>query len=50
LKNVIDDEEEYDHFDEIPLFLTSIESVTVDDNQDKNYLRTDHEEGVWVER
>jgi hypothetical protein len=47
VRNVID-EEEYDHFDEIVLFSTGFESVLVDDNKDKNYLYTDHEEGVWV--
>jgi hypothetical protein len=49
VENIVD-EEEYDHFDEILSFFTGIESVPVNDNQDKNYLRTDHEKGVWLER
>jgi hypothetical protein len=47
--NVVD-EEEYDHFDKIPLFSTGIEVVPVINNEKINYLRSDHEEGVWVQR
>jgi hypothetical protein len=42
------DEDEYDHFDEIPSFSTGFKSIHVTDNDDINYLRSDHEEGVWV--
>jgi Domain of unknown function (DUF4216)/Domain of unknown function (DUF4218) len=42
------DEDEYDHFDEIPPFSTGFKSVPVTDNDETNYLRSDHEEGVWV--
>jgi Domain of unknown function (DUF4216) len=39
------DEEEYDHFDEIPPFSAGIEVVPmpVTDHEEKNYLRCDHE-------
>jgi Domain of unknown function (DUF4216) len=47
--NVVD-EEEYDHFDEISPFSSGIDIMPIDDNQDANYLRIDHEKGVWVER
>jgi hypothetical protein len=43
------DEDEYDHFDEIPPFSTGFKSVPITDNDDINYLRSDHEEGVWDE-
>jgi Domain of unknown function (DUF4216) len=42
------DEDEYDHFDEIPPFSTGFKFIHVTDNDDTNYLRSDHEEGVWV--
>jgi hypothetical protein len=38
------DEDEYDHFDEIPPFSIGFKSIPVTDNDDTNYLRSDHEE------
>jgi len=43
------DEEEYDQFDEIPPFSTGIEPMQDEHNTQMSYLRSDHEEGVWVE-
>jgi hypothetical protein len=36
------DENDYDHFDKIPPFSTGVEPVQVDDNEEKNYMRSDH--------
>ncbi|XP_019197730.1 PREDICTED: uncharacterized protein LOC109191558 [Ipomoea nil] len=44
------DEEEYDQFDETPPFSIGIQHVTLcEDNIDTNYMRTDHEEGLWID-
>jgi hypothetical protein len=42
-------EKKYDHFDEIPSFFTGIEVVPVTNNEETNYLHSDHEEGVRVQ-
>jgi hypothetical protein len=44
------DEEEYYHFDEILPFTNGIETVPVTNNDERNYLYSDHKEGVWVQR
>jgi Domain of unknown function (DUF4216) len=44
------DKDGYDHFDEIPPFSTRFKSAPITDNDDTNYLHSDHEEGVWVKR
>ncbi|KAJ9560349.1 hypothetical protein OSB04_005509 [Centaurea solstitialis] len=46
VENVVD-EEEYDHFDELPPFSVGISSTNVDID-DTTYLRADHNEGSWV--
>jgi len=43
------DEEEYDQFDEIPPFSTGIEPMQDEHNTQMSYLRSDHDEGVWVQ-
>jgi Domain of unknown function (DUF4216) len=49
VENVVD-EEEYDHFDEISPFSADIETVPLINTDEKHYLRSNHEEGVWVQR
>ena len=44
--NVVD-EEEYDQFDELPPFSLGIPSSN-DDVDDTTYLRSDHNEGLWI--
>ncbi|KAL4573292.1 hypothetical protein LXL04_020092 [Taraxacum kok-saghyz] len=44
--NVVD-EEEYDQFDELPPFSLGILSSN-DDVDDTTYLRSDHNEGLWI--
>ncbi|CAH1433784.1 unnamed protein product [Lactuca virosa] len=41
------DEEEYDQFDELPPFSIGIASSN-DDVDDTTYLRSDHNEGIWI--
>ena len=41
------DEEEYDQFDELPPFSLGIPSSN-DDVDDTTYLRSDHNEGLWI--
>lgn len=44
----IADKEEYNYYDEIPLFSIGMESLAVDDEgNETNYMRLDHEEGLW---
>jgi len=49
IENIVD-EEEYDHFDEIPPFSTGITFVPIEDNLEITYLRSDHEEGLWIQK
>jgi hypothetical protein len=44
------DEDEYDHFQEIPSFFIGFKPVPVTNNDDTNYLCSDHEEDVWVKQ
>ncbi|XP_019173902.1 PREDICTED: uncharacterized protein LOC109169475 [Ipomoea nil] len=45
------DEEEYDHFDENPPLSIGIQSLSSDeDNLEISYMRSDHEEGLWVDQ
>ena len=44
--NVVD-EEDFDHFDEIPPFSSGVENIPVDEVP---VVRTDHDEGIWIER
>ena len=41
------DEEEYDQFDELTPFSIGIPSSN-DDVDDTTYLRSDHNEGIWI--
>ena len=41
------DEEEYDQFDELPPFSIDIASSN-DDVDDATYLRSYHNEGIWI--
>ncbi|XP_019189401.1 PREDICTED: uncharacterized protein LOC109183793 [Ipomoea nil] len=44
------DEEEYDHFDETPPFSIGVQSLPLEeDNFEISYMRSDHEEGLWVD-
>ncbi|XP_074300605.1 uncharacterized protein LOC141631892 [Silene latifolia] len=47
--NVVD-EEEYDEFDDIPPFSEGLPSMPVEDNLETNYVRVDHNEGIWEDR
>ncbi|XP_019181793.1 PREDICTED: uncharacterized protein LOC109176853 [Ipomoea nil] len=43
------DEEEYDHFDETPPFSIGVQSLPLEeDNFEISYMRSNHEEGLWV--
>ena len=48
VENVVD-EEEYNQFDDLPPFSIGIPSINVDINT-AAYLRSDHNEGSYVER
>ncbi|XP_031120919.1 uncharacterized protein LOC116024158 [Ipomoea triloba] len=44
------DEEDYDHFDETPPFSVGVQSLPLEeDNFEISYMRSDHEEGLWVD-
>ncbi|KAK9049104.1 hypothetical protein SSX86_031930 [Deinandra increscens subsp. villosa] len=43
------DEEEYDQFDDLPPFSVGIQPVN-DETNDIAYLRSDHEEGIYVDK
>lgn len=45
----VTDEEEYNQFDELPPFSIGIPSSNVDIN-DSAYLRSDHNEGIWIDK
>ncbi|GJY38182.1 hypothetical protein Tco_0424546, partial [Tanacetum coccineum] len=44
----VEDEDEYDQFDELPPFSIGIPSID-DDIANTTYLRPDHNEGLWVD-
>ncbi|XP_063949039.1 uncharacterized protein LOC108203290 [Daucus carota subsp. sativus] len=45
----VEDEEEYNQFDDNPPFSIGIQTTTSkEDNVDINYARDDHDEGVWI--
>ncbi|KAJ0508051.1 putative Transposase-associated domain-containing protein [Helianthus annuus] len=46
--NVVD-EEEYDHFDDLPPFSVGIEPGNYDNINGTPYLRTDHTDGIYVD-
>jgi len=47
--NVVD-EEEYDHFDDLPPFSIGMTPLTTeDDNNETIYMRHDHAEGEWID-
>ncbi|XP_078161105.1 uncharacterized protein LOC144557158 [Carex rostrata] len=49
IENVID-EEEYDQFDEIPPFCADVQAeiaTTTEEQDEANYMRCDHSEGLW---
>jgi predicted HD phosphohydrolase len=43
--NVVD-EDDYNYFDEISPFSSSVQHVQVNDNEERNYMRSYHEEGI----
>ncbi|WOG92456.1 hypothetical protein DCAR_0311725 [Daucus carota subsp. sativus] len=46
----VEDEEEYNQFDDNPPFSIGIQTSTIrEDNVDINYARSDHDEGVWID-
>ncbi|GJS67329.1 hypothetical protein Tco_0681893 [Tanacetum coccineum] len=47
VENVVD-EDEYDQFDELPPFTNDVPPLD-DDTMEITYLRSDHNEGLWVE-
>jgi hypothetical protein len=46
----VEDEEEYNQFDENPPFSIGLPTTMRDDNIDINYSRIDHQEGQWIDR
>ncbi|GJR13727.1 hypothetical protein Tco_0796379 [Tanacetum coccineum] len=47
IENVVD-KDEYDQFDELPPFSDGV-TLLDDDSVETTYLRSDHNEGLWVE-
>ena len=47
----VTDEEEYDQFEEIPPFSTGMQAeiATTQEQDEANYMRSDHSEGLWEE-
>ncbi|KAK1357650.1 hypothetical protein POM88_050906 [Heracleum sosnowskyi] len=45
----VEDEEEYNQFDENPPFSIGLPTTVREDNVDGNYARTDHDEGQWID-
>ncbi|KAK1359295.1 hypothetical protein POM88_020707 [Heracleum sosnowskyi] len=45
----VEDEEEYNQFDENPPFSIGLPSIAREDNVDANYARNDHDEGQWFD-
>ncbi|KAK1378308.1 hypothetical protein POM88_025052 [Heracleum sosnowskyi] len=45
----VEDEEEYNQFDENPPFSIGLPSTVREDNVDANYARNDHDEGQWFD-
>jgi hypothetical protein len=45
----VEDEEAYDHFDEIPPFSTGMASLPAAEVNETGHMRIDHNEGEWVE-
>ncbi|XP_074336479.1 uncharacterized protein LOC141673626 [Apium graveolens] len=45
----VEDEEEYNQFDENPLFSVGIQTTLREDNADTNYARNDQDEGQWID-
>ncbi|KAL8148879.1 hypothetical protein AgCh_006037 [Apium graveolens] len=46
----VEDEDEYDQFDENPPFSIGLPTAVREDNVDTNYVRNDHDEGLWIDR
>ncbi|KAL8147766.1 hypothetical protein AgCh_005183 [Apium graveolens] len=46
----MEDEDEYDQFDENPPFSIGLPTAVREDNVDTNYVRNDHDEGLWIDR
>lgn len=47
----VEDEEEYNPFDENPPFSMGLPSTTIEEeNVDVKYARNDHDEGLWIYR
>ncbi|KAL8109981.1 hypothetical protein AgCh_025911 [Apium graveolens] len=46
----VEDEDEYDQFDENPPFSIGLPTAIREDNVDTNYVRNDHDEGLWIDR
>ncbi|KAK1402699.1 hypothetical protein POM88_002304 [Heracleum sosnowskyi] len=45
----VEDEEEYNQFDENPPFSIGLPNIVREDNVDANYARNDHDEGQWFD-
>ncbi|XP_074324358.1 uncharacterized protein LOC141661273 [Apium graveolens] len=45
----VEDEEEYNQFDENPPFSIGIPTTLREDNADTNYARNNHDEGQWID-
>ncbi|KAK1396703.1 hypothetical protein POM88_006566 [Heracleum sosnowskyi] len=45
----VEDEEEYNQFDENPPFSIGLPTTVREDNVDGNYARSDHDEGQWID-
>ncbi|KAK1373173.1 hypothetical protein POM88_029366 [Heracleum sosnowskyi] len=45
----VEDEDEYNQFDENPPFSIGLPTRLRDDNIDINYARSDHQEGLWID-
>ncbi|GKD96933.1 hypothetical protein Tco_1380830, partial [Tanacetum coccineum] len=44
------DKDEYDHFGELPPFSVGIPPMDADNNTGSTYLRSDHDEGLWIDK
>ncbi|XP_074374712.1 uncharacterized protein LOC141715129 [Apium graveolens] len=45
----VEDEEEYNQFDENPPFSIGLQTTSIEDSTDISYARNDHDEGVWID-
>ncbi|XP_074321844.1 uncharacterized protein LOC141659024 [Apium graveolens] len=45
----VEDEEEYNQFDENPPFSIGLQTTSIEDSTYISYARNDHDEGVWID-